>query len=242
MKHSSEAPRPPREFVTSIPAPLEEVVLHALEKRPEDRPANAAEFRRELLATAERLGLEHGGLATAPDLDALRNAGTESPSGRLVIDLSRLRENRAATSGASEITVISQSRAAEISKQPDDLLSADSELRATGQSFPRVSVPVNQTIERAKQKPLALLGLILVLVVLGSVGFFTVRSWGTATPATENVVASPSPTPSPKLRPLLPDTCTNPKTRREAVNANKKKGSKVGSAIKKFGRILKKPF
>ena len=45
MKHASEAPRPLREFVPSIPLPLEQVVLHALEKRPEDRPANAAEFR-----------------------------------------------------------------------------------------------------------------------------------------------------------------------------------------------------
>src|SRR5438876_6770849 len=54
MKHTSELPRRPREFVASIPAALEDVVLHALEKGPQDRPANAAEFRQELLATAER--------------------------------------------------------------------------------------------------------------------------------------------------------------------------------------------
>ena len=244
MKHASEAPRPPREFVSSIPAPLEEVILHALEKRPEDRPANAAEFRRELLATAERLGLEHGALTTAPDLDALRNAGTESPSGRLVIDLSRLRENRAATSGASEITIVSDSRGVEFAK-PDGLsLSVASEPPAVGHSFPRVSVPLNQTFERAKQKPLALLGLILVLTVLGSVGFFTMRSWGTATPATENVVASPSPTASPEAT-ATPAPTPAPSRKPEEqkpVNANKKKESKVGSAIRKVGRILKKPF
>src|SRR4029077_9750807 len=45
MKHTSELPRRPREFVASIPSALEDVVLHALEKRPQDRPANAAEFR-----------------------------------------------------------------------------------------------------------------------------------------------------------------------------------------------------
>lgn len=243
MKHTAEVPRPPREFVATIPAPLEEVVLHALEKRPEDRPANAAEFRRELLATAERLGLEHGALSTAPDIDALRNAGTESPSGRLVIDLSRLRENRAITSGASEITIVSGPRAAETARQPEASVSDGPEPQASGQSFPRVSVPVNP-VERAKQKPLALLGLILVLVVLGSVGFFTMRSWGTATPAIENVVASPSPTPSPEAT-ATPTPSPAPSRRPEEqkpVNANKKKGSRVGSALKKFGRILKKPF
>src|SRR4030095_9558271 len=81
-------------------------MLKAVEKRPEDRPANAAEFRSELLAVAERLGLEHAAATSAPDMTSVRNVGTESPSGRLVIDISRLRENRAATSGANEITLI----------------------------------------------------------------------------------------------------------------------------------------
>jgi len=49
MKHATEPPRAPRDFVATIPGALEQVVLHALEKRPEDRPANAAEFRAELL-------------------------------------------------------------------------------------------------------------------------------------------------------------------------------------------------
>jgi len=42
MKHTSESPRNPREFVSSIPPALEQFVLHALEKRPQDRPQNAA--------------------------------------------------------------------------------------------------------------------------------------------------------------------------------------------------------
>src|SRR6266446_10983694 len=66
VKQTSELPRRPREFVASIPAALEDVVLHALEKRPQDRPANAAEFRRELLTTAERLGLEHASITSSP--------------------------------------------------------------------------------------------------------------------------------------------------------------------------------
>ena len=100
MKHSSETPRPPREFVATIPNPLEEIVLHALEKNPNDRPADAGAFRRELYATAERLGLEHAGGHSAPTIESLRGAGTETPSGRLVVDMARVREHRASiTSG-----------------------------------------------------------------------------------------------------------------------------------------------
>ncbi|MDX6484394.1 MAG: eukaryotic-like serine/threonine-protein kinase, partial [Gaiellaceae bacterium] len=96
LKHSSESPRPPRELVTSIPPALEAVVLHALEKGAETRPSDAGEFRRELFAVAERLGLEHSAGFSAPTIETLRDAGTETPSGRLVIDIERLRRSRAA--------------------------------------------------------------------------------------------------------------------------------------------------
>jgi len=96
LKHASEEPRAPREIVPTIPPALEEVVLHALEKDPEKRPPDAGAFRRELYATAERLGLEHAGGFSAPTLEVLREAGTETPSGRLVIDIERLRQQRAA--------------------------------------------------------------------------------------------------------------------------------------------------
>lgn len=94
VKHTFEAPRSPREFVSSIPVELETVILHALEKHPEQRPQDAGIFRRELYATAQLLGLEHAESFSALTLDSLRNAGTESPSGRLVVDIERLRENR----------------------------------------------------------------------------------------------------------------------------------------------------
>lgn len=106
QKHATNPPHPPREIVAAIPEDVERVVLHALEKQPEDRPATAAEFRQELFDTAERLGLEHHSLKSAPDLDALRDAGVESPSGRLVVDITRLREKRALSSGSNEIKVI----------------------------------------------------------------------------------------------------------------------------------------
>ena len=238
MKHTSEAPRPPREFVTSIPVLLEAVVLHALEKAPENRPADAAEFRRELLATAERLGLEHGATASAPDLQSLRDLGTQSPSGRLLIDLGRLRESRAATSTANELTVISESRAAQVVEP-----AADAAAIHAGPSFPRVSVPLGQTLDRARQKPIALVGLVLVLVVIGAVGFFTVRAWRSAAPAVEQAIVNPTPTPTPEATPSpTPEPTPKREPRKPPVNANKKKESKVDSALKKVRRILKKPF
>ena len=106
QKHTNDPPHPPRAIVAAIPEDVERVVLHALEKQSSDRPANAAEFRRELLDTAERLGLEHHAFKSAPDIEALRDAGVESPSGRLVVDISRLREKRALSSGSNEIKVL----------------------------------------------------------------------------------------------------------------------------------------
>ena len=106
QKHANDPPHSPREIVAAIPEDVERVVLHALEKQPADRPANGGEFRRELLDTAERLGLEHHALTSAPNIEALRDSGVESPSGRLVVDLSRLREKRALSSGSNEIKIL----------------------------------------------------------------------------------------------------------------------------------------
>ncbi len=105
-KHVNNPPHSPREVVAAIPEDVERIVLHALEKQPSDRPSDAAEFRRELLDTAERLGLEHHAIKSAPDIEALRDSGVESPSGRLVVDISRLREKRALSSGSNEIKVL----------------------------------------------------------------------------------------------------------------------------------------
>jgi len=105
-KHANIPPHAPREIVAAIPEDVERVVLHALEKQPSQRPANAGEFRRELLDTAERLGLEHHGAKSAPGIEELRDVGVESPSGRLVVDISRLREKRALSSGSNEIKVL----------------------------------------------------------------------------------------------------------------------------------------
>ena len=114
IKHSTMPPRNPREFVASIPVALEEIVMGALEKLPDDRPKNANDFRSELYSVAERLGLEHAASMSAPTLDTLRHAGTETPSGRLVIDIERLRESRAA-SLQSQPAAVSSVSAGEVS-------------------------------------------------------------------------------------------------------------------------------
>jgi serine/threonine protein kinase len=106
QKHANDQPHSPREIVSAIPEDVERIVLHALEKEPGDRFANAGEFRQELLETAERLGLEHHALKSAPDIETLRDAGVESPSGRLVVDISRVREKRALSSGSNEIRIL----------------------------------------------------------------------------------------------------------------------------------------
>jgi len=95
LKHQSDPLRPPREIVAAIPEDVEKVIMHALEKQPEARPADASEFRHELLERAERLGLEHHAITSAPDIKALRDAPSPSPSGRLVVDIAKLRETRA---------------------------------------------------------------------------------------------------------------------------------------------------
>ncbi|MBA3440408.1 MAG: protein kinase [Pyrinomonadaceae bacterium] len=68
LKQSAQIPRPPREIVPTIPQALEDVVLHALQKNPADRPADAAAFYQELYRAAEQLNLQ-----PAVGLDALLN-------------------------------------------------------------------------------------------------------------------------------------------------------------------------
>jgi hypothetical protein len=57
------------------------------------------------LETAERLGLEHHGLMSVPNIEALRGEGVESPSGRLIVDIARV---RALSSGSNEIKIVGE--------------------------------------------------------------------------------------------------------------------------------------
>jgi serine/threonine protein kinase len=251
MKHSTEVPRRPSEFVSSIPQPLEDVVLHALAKDPEDRPSSAEAFRQELYETAERLGLEHAGAASAPSIEALRSAGTESPSGRLVIDLGRLRENRATTSGASELTIVDNPgmpRTIEGTATSQGVLTSQQTLARRDHS--RVNVNVNYQRARSRRRPVLLVGVAVVVLLLAAIAFLVGRSRGApevtnevvaASPSPSPIETSPSPTPSPASAARQEQNRNSPQHKPDE-NKNQNKGSKVGRVFGKGKQILKKIF
>jgi serine/threonine protein kinase len=207
LKHVSERPRRPREIVASTPAQLEEVVLHALAKDPADRPTDGNEFRRELHAIAEDLGLEHADSTLSPSMDALRNAGTESPSGRLVIDLATLRQVQAASSG--------EFPAGPLSKQGASAVAAAATNKRP--EFARMNVALERDPGKGesgrsafKRGPLAAALVIVLIAIIGS-GLLASRWWrgdgghaanaNVANAASPSPTATPSPSPSPSPSP-----------------------------------------
>jgi serine/threonine protein kinase len=248
MKHSTSPPLPPSEIVAAIPPAIEQVVLHALEKSPTDRPANADEFRAELYAIAERLGLEHSGIPTALSLETLRNAGTESPSGRLLVDLDRLRQNRATTSGANEITVVSPA-----TRTPEPLPVADAKpadepppIVVKSYEFPRVNVPVNREALRSleKRKQSILIGVAVFIILLLGLVMVISRTGENPLPIIDTTAATPSPEASPSPTPTPTPTPEKRAARDQSrpKPTPEKKQSKVGAAFGKFKRIFKNPF
>lgn len=238
MKHTGETPRSPREFVATIPPALEQVVLHTLEKRPQDRPGNAAEFRAELLSVAERLGLEHAAVSSGPNIEALRSVGTESPSGRLVIDISRLRENqsRVTNSDPNEVTVVSAGAARH---SPDGDSGALATPPADRRSFPKVSVPL---IGYKSKKQLVVIAAIVAAMLLTGVGL-VVRSKN-AQSAAPNAISGPMPSPTVEPSPSpspSPSPVASPKEARKPAPKKKPEGN---SFLNKGKRALKKlnPF
>ena len=197
LKQVSEPPVAPREVVGSIPVELERVVLHALQKEPSKRPSNGDELRRELHATAEALGFEHADSTHPTTLEDLRIAGTESPSGRLVIDLATLRQVQAAAGIATGDAPQNLATAGTVPLAPENVRP----------EFNRVNVP----LEKPKPRRLQLLVLaIFLLIMIGGAGMLASRWWRGASPilsgaANSNANASPSPsataTPSPSATP-----------------------------------------
>jgi serine/threonine-protein kinase len=228
MKQVTEAPRPPREIVPAIPRELETVVLHALAKHAADRPADANEFRRELHATAEELGLEHADSTVTPTMDALRHAGTQSPSGRLVIDLATLRQVQAASSGEHDGGELANDTAAK-------------------PGFGRMNVPVEkqgaaQVSHRGRVAVASLIALLAIVAALGigyrwrhnsdAVSASQTANANVAAPvaveASPAQSASPSPSPSPKPR----------VTGNERKNENKKRSKDTSF----WGKVKRRIF
>lgn len=270
LKHSTEAPRSPREWVVTIPPPLEEAVLRALQKKPEERPQNAAEFRRELYSIADRLGLEHSANVGATSLETLRSAGTETPSGRLVIDIERLRERRAAvaTGGDGKASDTAKSLVAQTSSIRKDppapaVQPAPLALPAIRPAIARIRVFFDQKKPLLRQPPvLAGLVSLLLLIVVGAV--IAVRS--TRPPATNvnaaiDVPQPPAETQSPQEAAPKPEAerssqpngrqPQNPSSRRDqsnrsASNNQRKNGKNIfqkgADKLKTGAKKIKKIF
>ena len=227
VKQTSEYPRPPREIVAAIPDDLEKVVLHALEKDAKDRPANAAEFRSELLEVAEKLGLEHHALISSPDLAALRGVGVESPSGRLIVDLSRLREGRVLTSGQNETTVLAAPN------------------RTANNTFSRMEVG----FRRGYSGKLVVVAMVLFALMVSGILFLASKARKANVPAAATTNVDPSPIPQPSVLPSPSPTATqkprpspSPEPSPSPSPSPDKKRGKVGSVMNKVKRILTKPF
>jgi serine/threonine-protein kinase len=224
LKQVSEAPVPPREIVAATPEALEQLVLHTLAKNPNDRPRDANELRRELYLTAEALGFEHAESPHSPMLESLRSAGTESPSGRLVIDLNTLRQVQAAV-GTVPVE----------SEETKPLKSAHADPNAPVIS--RMSVPV--LAQPVKRSNLWIAGIILLIAIFGS-GVLAARWWtgqnpGLAAQSTPTPTATPTPTPTPTPLPTVNKT---PAHKREEPPP--KKPGTIKRAWDKFKKAL--PF
>jgi serine/threonine protein kinase len=206
LKQVSEPPRPPSEIVASTPPELERAVLHALAKEPRARPASADEFRRELHAVAVGLGLELSDNTLSPSLADLRSAGTESPSGRLVIDLATLRQVQAASSGESLSLAAIREHAAKPAagakpRRPD---------------FSRMNVPLQKPGQSSTRMLLAGGAVVLLVAILGSL---VLGTWwwrrtdsanGSLSPFSSAASPSPSVSPTPSPAPS-PSTSPSPK-------------------------------
>ncbi|HEU5238676.1 MAG TPA: hypothetical protein VFU37_16210, partial [Pyrinomonadaceae bacterium] len=214
----------------SIPVELERVVLHALVKKPSERPRNADELRSELHATADELGLEHSDSTHIPTLDDLRSAGTESPSGRLVIDLATLRQVQASSGSLT------------IQEPPQNLSKPSPQPRAPENvrpEFNRVRVPLERQPSRRSQ--LIVLALFLLIVIVGS-GVIAARWWrgvgpGFAGAANSNVARSPSPTPT-----ASPSPSPSPTPTAKPVKSPERHKEKEASGLKKVWNKVKGIF
>jgi len=153
-------------------------------------------------------------------LDSLRSAGTESPSGRLVIDLNTLRQVQAAVAAAPAV-------------------SEETRPLATGPNHPVIS-RVNVAVERApaRKSNLWLVGVVLLIAVLGS-GVLAARWWKGQDPALITQ-STPTPTPTPTATPTpTPTPSKSPAHKREEPRRADKP-----STVKKVWNKLKKalPF
>ena len=260
LQHSTKPPRRPRELVPAIPEEIERVVLHALEKDPADRPADAGEFRRELYEAARRGGLEPAAAPIAPAVEAaLDRAESATPSGRLVFDLERMRERGPAPNGrGSETTVLAEGAGGQNPPPADGNAGADGQAATAGgrrafaarRGVTRLRIPLGGRqawLYWLRQPPVFLtLAATALALAVGTTTFLRTRSSRPVTPeANANVAATPAPTPAATPTPTPADEKKSARGRRDnraPARPRKKEDSKVGGVLKKFKKIFKNPF
>jgi tRNA A-37 threonylcarbamoyl transferase component Bud32 len=269
VQHSSKPPRRPRELRPSIPTVLEELLLRALAKDPTARPADAGVFRAELYAAVQRLGLEHAAEFSAPTSEMLREAGTETPSGRLVLDLERLRAQRAARprettvlaepSGAAQrptgaeqhATSATRHATAETGRATGEVALAPAPANGRARPFTRLRILIEQRKKQHQIRrvaPLALAGTFVVLMLL--VGAAALRRPGLSQeqPSVQadgppQPVPTPTPEPTPEPTPTPDARARKREEKKPAPRPTpKKKESTVGKVVKGIKKILKNPF
>jgi serine/threonine protein kinase len=220
FRHVSEPPRPLREVAPSVPSQLADIVAKALIKNPAERFADANAFRSALLTAAKELGLEHSESVNPPTLNELRNAGSESPSGRLVIDLATLRQVQAASSEEKlEAGEAASLASAAVNRRPE---------------FDRFNVSLEK-VPRGRRA--LVIGMIAVITVV-AIAAVASRWWTPVrnAPVQTAAVAETSPTPESSPSPSPSPTASPRKNRRPA----QKKPSKLGSFVNRVRRIFKK--
>jgi serine/threonine-protein kinase len=199
LRHVSHTPRPLREIVPDVPERLAAIAHQALAKRPGDRFADANELRQAIFTAGQELGLEHATSAAAmPAIEALRDAGQASPSGRLVIDIGTLRETQS-----------SGGRTAAVADEHTEI--SESDTRAPiRREISRLTIGLADSSRRKRVYIVAALVLVIAILAAGVIGG---RWWRgdnlagvsanpvAAASPTPEVSPSPSPSPSPKPRP-----------------------------------------
>jgi eukaryotic-like serine/threonine-protein kinase len=261
LQHSSKPPQPPTELVANIPLEIERVVLHALEKRPSNRPPDAGAFRLELEAAAVRAGVATSSFVYDVAAEEFENGGGAQPTGRYVLAGGNMRGARAGvrTNDTTVLTDTSEKRRLQTGNVPaaaaTGALAINAAPTLAAHPFTRVRVLLHdrRTLVYWLKQPSVLLasGLILLVLVIGLTAFVRTRNSAAVSGESANVATTPTPsaeatpTPSPTPDEAASKRAQAAKSRRASRTVpnrnNNKKGSKVGGAFKKLKKILN-PF
>ncbi len=185
LQHSAQPPRPLTELNSLVPAALETVVLHALAKRPDERPPDAAAFNRELHQAARDAGLDDGFGFAPPtseikredDSQDLRDAAPQTASARSSIAAKTVAYQAADTLGGSRSKDATDSAIASnatIALTP----SAAPHAHATGEqtSVVRQARQALHRVQHQRSWQLGALAAVTLLVIVGSYVLLANRS------------------------------------------------------------------